>query len=144
MTDAQYIAIEIADAYGLDPVRFMRASAFLAAVAEALKAMSADEVVAQVRAEGPLTRLVKPYGGVIARIQRLPEDHVLRQRIVADKVEAARWKAVDKAARRGETLADLVATEQLYADEAEDMLTAEFADEDIRAIALEALRGQQQ
>ena len=29
MTDAEFIAIELADAYGLDPVRFMDASAFL-------------------------------------------------------------------------------------------------------------------
>jgi hypothetical protein len=103
--------------------------------------MSADEIVAGVCAKGPLTGLDNAYGGVIARIRRLPEENALRQRIVGDKVEAARWRAVDNAARMGEGLADLVATGQLYPDEAEASIEGAIADEDLRAIAFDALRG---
>jgi hypothetical protein len=141
MTDAEYVAIEIAKHYGLDPVLFMHASAFLSAVGKALKMMTPDEIVAGMRAKGELTGLTNPYGGVIARIRRLSEEHALRERIAADQLEAARWNAVGNAANRGETLAGLVADEQLFPDEAEATLVAEFADEDLRDIALEAFRG---
>jgi hypothetical protein len=143
MTDAEFIAIELADAYGLDPVLLMGGSAFVAAVAQARAVMSTDEIVAGVRAKGGLGGLANPYAGLIARIRRLPEEHALRQKIVGDKVEAARWKAVDNAARMGERLGDLVASGQLFADEAEEEIEAKLADANLRAIALAGFRGRQ-
>jgi hypothetical protein len=144
MTDAECIAIELADAYGLDPVRFMCASAFLSAVGKALEVMRPDEIVRGVLDQGGLAGLVNPYGGVFARIAKLAEEQAWRTRLTDDAAELARLEMVDRAAHRGETLADLVANEQLYGDEAEDTVAAEFADEEIRAIALDALRGRLQ
>ena len=57
--------------------------------------------------------------------------------------EQARWAMVDRAVRRGETLADIVTNERALPDEAEAMLDAEFADEDLRDIAFVAFRGRQ-
>jgi hypothetical protein len=144
MTDAEYIAIELAGAYGLDPVRFMCASAFLSAVGRALEVMRPDQIVRGVLDQGGLAGLVNPYGGVFARIAKLAEEQAWRTRLTDDAAELARLEMVDRAAHRGETLADLVANEQLYGDEAEDTVAAEFADEEIRAIALDALRGRLQ
>jgi hypothetical protein len=141
MTGAEFIAIELADAYGLDPVLFMRASAFLSGVGNALQVLTPDEVVRGVLDQGGLAGLVKPYGGVIARIAKLAEEQAWRTRLTDDTAELARLAMVDRAAHRGETLADLVANQQLYGDEAEDTVASEFADEEIRAIALDALRG---
>jgi hypothetical protein len=141
MTDAEFVAIELADAYGLDPVRFMGASAFLTAVGKALQVMTADEIIRGVLDQGGLAGLVKPYGGVFSRIAKLAEEQAWRTRLTDNAAERARLGLVDRAAHRGETLADLVANEQLYGDEAEETVAAEFADEEIRAIALDALRG---
>jgi hypothetical protein len=141
MTDAEFIAIELADAYGLDPVRFMRASAFLTGVGKALQVMTADDVVRGVLDQGGLAGLVNPYAGVFSRITKLAEEQAWRVRLTDDEAELARFEMVDRAAHRGESLADLVANEQLYGDEAEDTVASEFADEEIRAIALDALRG---
>lgn len=143
MTDAEYIAIELADAYGLDPVRFMSASAFLAGVGKALQVMTADEIIRGVLDQGGLTGLVKPYGGIIKRIEKLAEDQAWRTRLTDSAAEQARWAMVDRAVRRGEELADVVKKEQLFSDEAEAMLDAEFADEDLRDIAFVAFRGRQ-
>ena len=109
MTDAEFIAIELADAYGLDPVRFMRASAFLTGVGKALQVMTADDVVRGVLDQGGLAGLVNPYAGVFSRITKLAEEQAWRVRLTDD--------------------------------EAEDTVASEFADEEIRAIALDALRG---
>ncbi|MGO9197457.1 MAG: hypothetical protein ACLQK4_10060 [Acidimicrobiales bacterium] len=143
MTDAEHIAIEIAKEYGLNPVRFMQAPAYRAAVAAALQLMSADDVLDGVFDGGGLGGLHSAYAGLIARIEKLPNEHAMRSRVSEDAAESAAWTARGHAANRGQTLADLVAAEQLYADEAEVMLTAEFADEEIRAIAFEAFRGWQ-
>jgi hypothetical protein len=143
MTDAEYIAIELADAYGLDPVRFMDASAFLSSVGKALKAMTPDEIVRGVLDQGGLEGLRKPYGGIFKRIEKLAEDQAWRIRLTDSAAEQARWAMVDRAVRRGETLADLVKNVQLFSDEAEAILDAEFADEDLRDIAFVAFRGRQ-
>lgn len=143
MKDAEHIAVELADAYGLDPVRFMQASAFLSGVGKALRVMTVDEVVRGVLDQGGLAGLTNPYGGVFARIAKLAEEQAWRTRLTDDVAERARWAMVDRAVRRGETLADLVNNEQLFPDEAEAMLDAEFADEDLRDMAFVAFRGRQ-
>ena len=127
MTDAEFIAIELADAYGLDPVRFMRASAFLTGVGKALQVMTADDVVRGVLDQGGLAGLVNPYAGVFSRITKLAEEQAWRVRLTDDEAEAI-W-------REG------VGFPGDYGDEAEDTVASEFADEEIRAIALDALRG---
>ncbi|MGO9196851.1 MAG: hypothetical protein ACLQK4_06955 [Acidimicrobiales bacterium] len=142
MTDAEFIAIAIARKYGLDPVMLIRASAFLGAVHDALQLMSPEELIAAVVAPGGLQGLDNVYGGVIARIRKLPENKALRDRISRDETEKEHWLQLGRAARRGQTLGELVAAGELFADEAERMLESEFGDPEVRAISLEGLRGQ--
>ena len=102
MTDAEYIAIELADAYGLDPVRFMDASAFLSSVGKALKAMTPDEIVRGVLDQGGLEGLRKPYGGIFKRIEKLAEDQAWRIRLTDERGRTSPWAMVDRAVRRGD------------------------------------------
>ena len=104
MTDAEFIAIAIARKYGLDPVMLIRASAFLGAVHDALQLMSPEELIAAVVAPGGLQGLDNVYGGVIARIRKLPENKALRDRISRDETEKEHWLQLGRAARRGQTL----------------------------------------
>ena len=143
MTDAEYIAIEISKEYGLKAVLFIRARKFQAVTSAALEVMTAEEVVDGVFEGGGLNGLSNPYGGIISRIEELVEAHVFSRQLSADAAERATWAARGSAAGRGETLADFVNNEQLFSDEAEAMLEAEFADEDLRDIAFDAFRGRQ-
>lgn len=143
MSDAEYIAIEISREYGLKAVLFIKARKFQAVTAAALEVMTAEEVVDGVFEGGGLNGLVNPYGGLISRIEKLVEAHALSRQLSEDAAERATWAARGRAATRGETLADFVNNEQLFTDEAEALLEAEFADEDLRDIAFDAFRGRQ-
>jgi len=143
MTDAEYIAIEISKEYGLKAVLFIEARKFQAVTSAALEMMTAEEVVDGVFEGGGLNGLSNPYGGIIARIEKLVETHAFSRQLSEDAAERADWAAKGNAARRGETLAEYVASDDLYHDEAEAMLEAEFADEDLRVIAFDAFRGRQ-
>jgi hypothetical protein len=103
--------------------------------------MTPGEIVDAVLAEGRLIGLANPYGGLIARIRKLPENLALSRQFTDGEIERARWHAIGNAARRGETLAALVNSEDVFADEAEQVIASEYADEELRAIALDALRG---
>jgi len=143
MTDAEHIAIELAKEYGLKAVLFIRACKFQAVTSAALEVMTAEEVVDGVFEGGGLNGLSNPYGGIISRIEKLVEAHALSRQLSEDAAERATWAARGSAATRGETLADFVNNEQIFSDEAEAMLEAEFADEDLRDIAFDAFRGRQ-
>lgn len=143
MTDAEFIAIEISKEYGLKAFLFIKASKFQAVTSAALEMMTADEIVDGVFEFGSLKGLTNPYGGVIRRIEKLGEAHVFSRQLSEDAAERATWVARGHAASSGETLAELVAREELYPDEAEATLEAEFADEDLRDIAFVAFRGRQ-
>ncbi len=69
--------------------------------------------------------------------------HAFSRQLSEDAAERATWAARGRAATRGETLSQYVANGHLYPDEAQEMLEAEFADEDLRAIASDAFRGRQ-
>ena len=143
MTDIEYIAIEISKHYGLKAVLFIKARKFQAVTSAALEVMTADEIVDGVFEGGGLNGLSNPYGGIIARIEKLVAEHAFSRQLSEDAAERADWAAKGNAARRGETLSEYVADGQLYPDEAEEMLEAEFADEDLRDIAFDAFRGRQ-
>ncbi|HXY42998.1 MAG TPA: hypothetical protein VEH29_02315 [Acidimicrobiales bacterium] len=140
MNDVEYIALALARRFDLDAVIFIDAVAFRRAVDAALAVMTADEVCAAVSLRG-LGGLDDPYAGLIARIKRLPERHVLRQKIAEREAERARWRALESATRLGLTLGELVKQDQLFRDEAEQRLTEEISDEEIRQVALDALHG---
>lgn len=144
MTDAEYVAIEIAKHYGLKAVRFINAPKFKKVTEAALEVMTADEVLDSVFECGGLNGLFNAYAGVMARIEKLVAEHAFSRQLAEDAAERADWAAKGRAASRGETLAELVANGELYPDEAEAEIEGEFADEDLRDIALDALRGRQQ
>jgi hypothetical protein len=141
--DAEYIAIEISKEYGLKAVLFIKARKFQAVTAAALEVMTAEEVIDGVFEGGSLNGLVNPYGGIIRRIEKLADVYALSRQLSEDAAERATWAARGRAASRGETLAELVAREELYPDEAEAEIEGEFADEDLRDIAFDAFRGRQ-
>jgi hypothetical protein len=142
--DAEHIAIEISKEYGLKAVLFIKARKFQAVTAAALEVMTAEEVIDGVFEGGGLNGLSNPYGGIISRIEKLVEAHAFSRQLSEDAAERATWAARGRAATRGETLAEYVTSYDLYRDEAEAMLEAEFADKDLRDIAFDAFRGRQQ
>ena len=144
MTDAEYIAIEISKERGLKAVQFIKARKYQAVTAAALEVMTAEEVIDGVFEGGSLKGLNNPYAGIISRIEKLLDQFAFTRQLSEDAAERATWAARGHAARRGETLAEYVASDDLYHDEAEAMLEAEFADEDLRDIAFVAFRGRQQ
>src|ERR1019366_3825099 len=111
MTDAEYIAIEIAKEYGLKAVMFITARKFQAVTSAALEVMTAEEVVDGVFEGGSLNGLSNHYGGIIARIEKLVEAHAFSCQLSEDAAERATWAARGHAATRGETLAELVERE---------------------------------
>src|ERR1700728_4538339 len=135
------VAMELARAFQLDPVWIMKATVFHAGLDFALAVMSEQAVIDGVLAQGSLRGTRNPYGAVFARIQKLAREFEQRLRLEADETEATRWHQVDAAARLGGTLADLLAVGQIFADEVSDMISEQFADPDLQAIALAALEG---
>ena len=126
----------------LDVPKFRRHPAFRRRGADAIAALGGvAQVVAEVGAYGELRGAANPHGVVVARLGWAVADHAERRQVADDRAEADRWAAVDRAARRGETLRALVARGVMFDDEAVEQVAVEFADADLRATALAALDG---
>ena len=133
---------ELAELFGLDPSRIGRPDVFAAVVAEAVAVLGAPgAVLDEVAALGPLRGARDGWAVLLGRLRRIPADHAERQQVGAERAEADRWAAVDRAARRGETLRALVARGLMFADEAAEQVAAEYRDPELHAIALAALDG---
>lgn len=133
---------ELAELFGLDPSRIGRPDVFADAVADAVAVLgSPGAVLDEVAALGPLRGARDGWAVLLGRLRRIPADHAERRQVAEYRAEAARWRAVDRAAKRGETLRVLIAQQAMFDDEARDQVAVEFADPDLRAIALAALDG---
>jgi hypothetical protein len=142
MTVASRIAFALARRFPeLNAAAMVRHPAFRQAIAGALAVADEESVVEQVVALGGLAGATNPHAVVVSRIRGLPALVEDRRRMAGDAAEAARWAAVDRAVRRGETLRALVERGDIYADEARSMLAQDFADDGLRAIAAAALGG---
>lgn len=137
------VAAELARAFPeVQAVRLARAFAFRSAVYGALVFMTEPKLVAEVMAGGSLRGAVNPYGALIARVRLVPELARENARLADEQAQAKRWRQVDRAARRGETLRALVDRGDLWPDEAAEQLGADFTyDADLLAIARAALTG---
>jgi hypothetical protein len=135
------VALALARHFEVNPALIMKASAFHIALDAALMVMSEEAVIDGVLAKGSLRGALNPYGVLFARIRTLVSDIEDRLRLEGDEAEASRWRRVDAAANRGETLGALVAAGRLFVDEAVEMLAREFTDPDLQAIAMAALDG---
>jgi len=133
---------DLAGRFGLDTSRIGRPDRLVAAITEAVAAVgSPGAVVDEVVAGGPLRGARDPWGVVLGRLRRIPSDAAARRQAADDRAEEARWGAVDRAVRRGETLRSLVDREAMFLDEALEQLAAELADPELRAVAVAALTG---
>jgi len=142
MSAARRLAQALADQLdGLDPVLLARRAPFVAAVSAALGVVDEAKLVALVVESGSLAGSRSPYGVVISRVRDVPRICAERRQVANDRSEAGRWQAIDRAARRGETLRVLVAQHAIFPDEASEMVAAEFDDPDLAAIAIAALGG---
>ncbi len=139
MNAVERITVELAGHFAIEPVPLINASAFRYAVKEALSVMTEEKVIAGIVALGLLRSARDPYAVLIGRARRLVDDATIRTRLVSEQAEAARWRLVDVATHRGETLRALVDRGGCFVDEAHGCVQREFADEDLRAIALAAL-----
>ena len=144
MTAVERIAHRLGEYFAaLEVPAMARHSAFRQAVEGALAVLAEEAVVARVVAQGPLTGARNPHAVIVARLRQLPALEAGRRRLMDENEEARRWAAVDRAARRGETLRALVERGDLFADEAGAMLSREFEDDDLRGLAAAALAGGQ-
>ena len=142
MTGAERIALALAQRFPeLDAALLARRPPFRAALADALAVMSEAEIVEHVTTLGALTGARNGYGVLIARLREIRALDEDRRRMVDEEGEAARWRRVDAAARRGESLRQLVDAGTIFADEAAHLVASEFPDEDLRGIARAALGG---
>jgi hypothetical protein len=103
--------------------------------------MDEEAVVAEIVALGHLVGARSAYGVVIARLRQLPELVAERASLAEEVDERYRWRRLEIAARRGETLRALVDSGRLFPDEAALMLSREFPDGDLHAVATAALVG---
>lgn len=134
----------LAAVFGLDPTRVARPDAFDAAIEAAVAVVgSFDAVVDELLEAGSMRGSQRPWAVVLARLRGIPEAHARRQTALAERAEGARWREVDRAARRGGTLRALVERQVIFADEAAEQLGVEFPDDDLRAVALAAFEGSQ-
>ena len=142
MTPFERVAFALVDKLGgLDAAAMARHPAFVRALAAALAVGDEASVIAQVVAQGGLAHARNPHAVVVRRLSALPGLTADRRRIADELAESARWRQVDRAAGRGETLRALVERGDLFADEAERMVADEFADADLRGIAMAPLAG---
>lgn len=140
MNPAERIAFALSEQLaGLDVAAMAAHPAFRHAVETALAVSGETEVVAQVVGLGPLTGALNPHAVVVSRLRKVPALVADRLRIADEHEEVRRWTAVDRAARRGETLRALVERGDLFADEATAMVGREFDDPDLAAIAIAAV-----
>lgn len=134
----------IAETFGLDVTRVARPDAFDAAIEAAVGVLgSFDAVIRELLEGGPMRGSQRPWAVVLARLRGIPEAHARRQTALAERAELARWREIDRAARRGGTLRSLVDREVIFADEAAEQIGVEFPDDNLRAVALAALQGGQ-
>ena len=140
------VALGLAQSFGeVEAARLARAAAFRAAVDAALAIMPEERLVAEVVAEGSLRGAANPYGVLITRVRRAPEHVAEEARMSEELAEAARWRRVDKAVKRGETLRALVERGDLSELEAVEQLGSDFPDDaDLLALAKAAVLGGQQ
>jgi hypothetical protein len=137
------VAVELALHFpGINAALIASRLPFRAAVDGALAVMGEDTIVAAVIDMGPLDGARRPYAALIARVRELPALEDARVRLADEGAEARRWRRIDTAAKRGETLRQLVDAGRLHDDEAAEMLRREFPnDVDLRGIAEAALAG---
>ncbi|MDA8314738.1 MAG: hypothetical protein M0010_06125 [Actinomycetota bacterium] len=142
MTAAERVAWALASRLpGLNAAAMSEHVAFVRALHAALAIADEQSIVAQVVALGGLQAARNPGAVVVARLRQLPALAAKGKRIADEATEVARWRRVDAAARRGETLRELVAAGTIYPDEATRMLREELPDHGLRAIAEAALVG---
>ena len=142
MTAVERVAFALAQRFPeLDAVAMAAHLAFVKALAAALTIADEASVVEQVVAMGSLFGARNAHAVVVARLRALPRLAEDRRRIADEAAEAARWRQVDRAAERGEILRALVDRGDLFPDEAERMVASEFADDDLRGIAMAPLAG---
>jgi len=142
MSAARRLAQALADQLdGLDPVLLARRAPFVAAVSAALGVVDEAKLVALVVESGSLAGSRLPYGVVISRVRDVPRICAERRQVANDRSEAGRWQAIDRAARRGETLRALVARGLMFEDEAAEQVAAEYPEPELHAIADAALTG---
>jgi len=144
VTAAERIAWAIGEEVGgLDVPAMAAHRAFRQAVGDALGLLDEREIVDRVVSMGGLANANNPHAVIVSRLRQLPTLVADGHRLFEEIAEARRWDQVDAAVRRAQTLRDLVEREELFPDEAADMLARELADEDLRSIALAALQGEQ-
>jgi hypothetical protein len=124
----------------IDAVVLAQARAFRDATDAALAFIDGSQIVTKVTAGGPLTGAFKPYGALIARIRKIPEQLAHGARL-ADMSEALRWNEVESAATIGEKLAALVERAAIFDDEALKRITDTYDDPRLIDIARDAFEG---
>ena len=140
--DTAVVLAAIAKHFDLDVSRIGRPDLFEQAITSALAMMPPASLVGEVVALGELRGVRQPWGVILTRLRQLPARWAARREVLGEAAEAARWRLVDRAARRGETLRALVARGDLRLDEASEQLGADFqSDSDLLAIAQAALTG---
>ena len=126
----------------LDVIAMRRVQAFRVAADKACRVLGdVGAVVAAVGAYGELAGCRNPHAVIVARLRWIVEDAAERGRLADEADEATRWAAVDRAARRGESLRALVDRGELFVDEAVGMLAREIPEEDLQVLAMAALGG---
>jgi hypothetical protein len=143
VTPVEWVAVELARRLGhVEAAVLLRRPPFRDPVEAALAIMPAEDVVAAVVVQGPLATARSPYGVLIHRLRCIEQDAEERARLADEVTEAGRWRRVDAAVRRGESLRALVESQRLYLDEAESTIARQFAaDDDRREFARAALNG---
>jgi hypothetical protein len=141
VTPYDRIAIRLAGHFPeIEAVVLARARAFCDATDAALAYIDGDEIVRRVLTAGPLTGAVKPYGALIDRIRKIPEQLAHGARL-ADMSEELRWPEFESAATFGEKLAALVESGALFDDEALKQITQNYDDPRLADIARDAFEG---
>lgn len=126
----------------LNVIAMRRVQAFRVAADEACRVLGdVGAVVAAVATYGELAGCRNPHAVLVSRLRWLVDDAAERGRLADEAHEAARWAAVDRAAKRGKTLRALVNRGELFADEAAGMIAREIPEEDLQALAMAALGG---
>jgi hypothetical protein len=142
VTPAQRVAVALAREFpGIDAGLLASRPPFRLAVRDVLRFMSEDAVVAEVVELGSLGGARSCYGVVITRLRDLPELVANRAQLADEVNEGNRWRRLDRAVCRGETLRALVDRGELFIDEAAGMVNREFIDADVRVVAMAALEG---
>jgi hypothetical protein len=141
VTEFERLCLKLAEHFDVYAPRLVRAEALRSAVRDALALMTINEILMRLIDDGPLTGARNPCAVLIARARQIGEDAQLQAHLAEEAAESDRWQAIDRAVQRSSTLRDLVDRGLMFLDEAETQLATEMADEDIRAFALDALRG---